>query len=119
MSGAGKEVRGMTAREAQVWGRKLAALNRGANPVIDLEKAAAREVPLASVAGKLVMAEPVGRSRDPVRELSDAEFVVWTVKVAATNMRRPLSNCGLARVLRVSEARVRQLWAGARGKVGG
>jgi hypothetical protein len=105
----------MNATEARVFQRKLAVLNRGANKVIDLKKAAARE---ARLVGELEASEPMP-GPDPLRELTDLEFVVWAMGQVSASGVRPISNCALGRVLKVSEGRIRQLRESARVKLGG
>lgn len=99
---------GLSAREAREFGRKLARLNKGEHKVIDLAKAAAREVPLKSVEGQLLTAG-MPRGRDELRELSSAEYVVWAMATLSCHGLRKLSLRELGRVMKVSEARVRQL----------
>jgi len=107
-----------TAARLRQYRRQLAALNdRGPYPVINLARAAAREVPLSEAAHGAAAAALPHPPANALDALSAAEFVVWCARTAADRGLRALSNSELARVLKVSEARVRQLHASAAGKL--
>ncbi len=114
---AGGHAGALSAAELRTFQRQLAALNtRGPNPVINLTRARGREVPLvAAQQRRALVAEPL--PSNALDALSAAEFVVWCARTAADRGLRALSNSELARVLKVSEARVRQLHASAAGKL--
>lgn len=113
----------MNARELRQYKRALQQLNRhGHNPVIeDLPRVLAKERPLTEAILERSATAPVvgatARRADPLRALTDAEYAVWALCTLDRFALRPLSKSAIARLFKISEARVRQLYSAALAKL--
>jgi DNA-binding CsgD family transcriptional regulator len=107
----------LTAKAAREFARQLARLNRGEHKVIDLTKAKLKERPLAVLGEAATRPAPMPPGADELKALTAAEYVVWAIRTLAANGVRSFSNSELARQMKLSEARVRQLHASALAKL--